>query len=742
MISSYVREHFSDSGNYIINPTLPTPALLNSEVVDAVLKVLPSGGNLLVWGLDMDSHFWHRATLGRVVFLNDHQMPENMRVTASQPYLEIHHVKHHLDRGPDAQRATHELLMNDTTAMEWCDWEMAQFPDSVRQTFWDVVLVAAPLPAVGLLAGLDDVGPGIFQSLYMTKRLVMASLFRSQSKQQQAHIFVQHYQRTYERDLAGHLFSETFPVEVLVQNQTAETPEPIQEIAHFVLEAHNVTTEPSHCDPPPIRDESLFSDAAWAKSHIQRIFDALPRKSGHMLVWGFAKTSEEWAKTTDSNGRVVFLDDADTPGSDGKQLAEKYLLKYTTERTDSLENELLSAKSPDEWKEKLLMTESVHGFPETELYGISWDVILIHGPFGNSGRSQALYMSQILAQHSSEHSLTHVFVMNYEVWAFDKEFSKKLFGHEPQAVVSVKLDKRKNKVPVELAHFIVGDPHAVAEYSRRIAAKSMAYGLMPWEMVPLEQAALASPVRSSSSWVVILQVSSGYADLFENWLFFYQKLQLGITVMVFAEDDSIYQQLVASPSAKTAGVQVQRSTPDLGGELRAFDWDETKFKQIVSTRAGHMQQLLQAGTSVIYTDVDTIWLSSPLPYLTAVGGDQIDLAGHVDAMTGQKFSPWYGTGFLAIASNTRTVRFMTELNRLLETPQLFQNAFNELLHMTPLVRHQPLPLLQFPNGEQYFETAGYEHVIVVHNNFVMGHDKKVQRFQERGFWMTNATLVV
>jgi hypothetical protein len=356
-------------------------------------------------------------------------------------------------------------------------------------------------------------------------------------------------------------------------------------------------------------------------------------------------------------------------------------------------------------------------------------------------------MSQILAhnkqQHSNKHSLTHVFVMNYELREFEKEFSKKLFGGEPVAVVRAKPKKRPRKVDVELAHFIVGDPDAVSEYNQKIAAKNRAHGFVQWEMVPLEQAAMASPVLSPSSWIVLLQVSSGYADLFENWLFFYQKLHLGITVVVVAEDDPIYQQLVASPSARTAGVQVQRSTLDLGGELRSFNWDEDKFKRIVSTRAHHIQQLLLAGKSVIYTDVDTVWRSSPLPYLTAVGGDKIDLAVHVDAETGQKFNPWFGTGFLAIASNSRTVRFMTELSRLLEKPQLFQNAFNELLHMTPLLSHQPLPLLQFPSGDQYFDTKDegkYEQAIVVHNNFVMGHDIKVERFQKRGLWMTKTAL--
>lgn len=764
LIKAYVDERFSSEKVYKIGDSLPVPQTMDPGLVDAILQVLPSdGGNLLVWGLDTDSHFWHRATTGRVVFLNDAKYPENMQVTASQPYLEIYHTKHHLDRGPEAQQKTFEQYVvganNSSAAVDLCDLQMSQFPTALLDTVWDVVVVDAPLPVVGLMAGMDELGPGVFQSLYTTHRLVATSLAKQNKagKETTAHIFLQHYQRPYERDFSRTLFGKE-PVHVLKTTSSWNSSEISvaageDEHAHFVLAASDpVVQQLPHCDPPPIRDPSLFSDKVWATAHLERIFEVLPRKGGNMLIWGVVESSPLFANAT-TNGHIVFLEDEGSTQLATEKVKLKGMLqriKYTTENSASFTTEVLS-QSPEEWKNALSMKENPHHFPESLLFNIPWDVILVMGPNASGshdpGKSQSLYMSQVLAENSHaklSHPLTHVFVMNYEN-SFERTLSQKLFGGEPANVLSAKPAKLKNKPAIEMAHFMVGDSGAIAEYKKKVAARSTSVELVPWMFVEADAAAPASPMKSPSSWVVVMQVSFGVYDLFLNWLSYYKKLELGMNVVVIAEDDAVQAKLEAevlptNNSEGGGGVQVLRSELELE-ETRSFDYEEDKFKLIVATRAHHIHQQLQAGKSVIYADVDTVWRSSPLPYLAAVGGDQVDLIGHVDAENLQKFHPWYGTGFLAIAANVRTVRFMADLSKrlfpLVGEPQMFQPLFNELLHTAKLVRHQPLPAIEFPNGGRYFGNVMEEErkkAIIVHNNFIMGHDAKVVRFKEHGLW--------
>lgn len=49
-----------------------------------------------------------------------------------------------------------------------------------------------------------------------------------------------------------------------------------------------------------------------------------------------------------------------------------------------------------------------------------------------------------------------------------------------------------------------------------------------------------------------------------------------------------------------------------------------------------------------------------------------------------------------------------------------------------------LPSLQFPSGAKYFsedeETVNRSLVVAVHNNFIVGHGEKKQRFIKHGLW--------
>ena len=53
------------------------------------------------------------------------------------------------------------------------------------------------------------------------------------------------------------------------------------------------------------------------------------------------------------------------------------------------------------------------------------------------------------------------------------------------------------------------------------------------------------------------------------------------------------------------------------------------------------------------------------------------------------------------------------------------------------LQHIALSDALFPNGKQYFETMDKnkkQAVVVVHNNYIIGHDAKKKRFQDNGLW--------
>ena len=170
----------------------------------------------------------------------------------------------------------------------------------------------------------------------------------------------------------------------------------------------------------------------------------------------------------------------------------------------------------------------------------------------------------------------------------------------------------------------------------------------------------------------------------------------------------------------------------------AVNYDSPEYKKLVSGRASNILSILQVGVNVIYSDVDTIWRSSPLPYLTS--RNDTDLILSVDSQDARGFKPYYCTGFMAVVSNNRTIQFIKDWKVALDRqPQLNQPIFNELLYnQSNDIRHEPLPLQEFPSGALYFDQFSdtqRKEAVVVHANYMIGHESRKSSFQTHHLWM-------
>ena len=97
---------------------------------------------------------------------------------------------------------------------------------------------------------------------------------------------------------------------------------------------------------------------------------------------------------------------------------------------------------------------------------------------------------------------------------------------------------------------------------------------------------------------------------------------------------------------------------------------------------------------------------------------------------------------MGIRSNARSIQVVERWGtELATTPQLNQPIFNRVLRLTDGFQHIALSDALFPNGKQYFETMDRnkkQAVVVVHNNYIIGHDAKKKRFQDNGLWTPTA----
>lgn len=237
-----------------------------------------------------------------------------------------------------------------------------------------------------------------------------------------------------------------------------------------------------------------------------------------------------------------------------------------------------------------------------------------------------------------------------------------------------------------------------------------------------------SNLNGTITWTILLTINNAFFDFYLNWLWHYQQLHLSpdISVIVVAEDNTVYQKLKA---LKTQKFTVRRSDMDPINSSLVFD--TPLFKKYMARRAVYVLEYLQKGVDVLHVDVDSVWLKNPFPFLV---GDY-DIWGQVD-----RPADLICIGFLAFKTNAIVKKFVKLWIDKLESlayKRSDQDVFNDLRSNKTDLKINKLPIYQFPSGQLYFErfdnvTRGK--AVVVHNNWIIGHDQKRDRFKKFGLW--------
>ncbi|TVU19208.1 hypothetical protein EJB05_35346, partial [Eragrostis curvula] len=274
----------------------------------------------------------------------------------------------------------------------------------------------------------------------------------------------------------------------------------------------------------------------------------------------------------------------------------------------------------------------------------------------------------------------------------------------------------------------------------------------PWRAYTLQEAA-AFAAAAGNGTVLLAAVSGPYLPFLSNWLISVRRAGRADQVLVIAED---YETLERINAAWPGHAVLVPPAPDAQA---AHKFGSQGFFNFTSRRPRHLLQILELGYSVMYNDVDMVWLADPFPYL--VGDHDVYF---MDDMTPVKpldhsheLPPPGKKGRTYICSCMIFLR-PTEGAKLLlrkwieemkEQPwsklrkSNDQPAFNWALNKTAgQVDVYLLPQSAFPTGGLYFknktwvkETKG-KHVII-HNNYITGFEKKIKRFRDHGLWFVD-----
>ncbi|XP_052818444.1 uncharacterized protein LOC128244482 [Mya arenaria] len=153
---------------------------------------------------------------------------------------------------------------------------------------------------------------------------------------------------------------------------------------------------------------------------------------------------------------------------------------------------------------------------------------------------------------------------------------------------------------------------------------------------------------------------------------------------------------------------------------------------LVGKRPYHILDYLERGKNIVYIDTDTVWLQAPFQYFT----------GDYDLWVQMEHQGSYCTGLMAIRTRPNTLELIrTWRERMIDidNKKNDQDGFNDIVrNFSSNVRIKGLDTKRFPDGYQYFEKYNDKQrkdVVVVHNNWIIGHGKKLGRFKDMKLWI-------
>ncbi|XP_010456126.1 PREDICTED: UDP-D-xylose:L-fucose alpha-1,3-D-xylosyltransferase-like [Camelina sativa] len=292
-------------------------------------------------------------------------------------------------------------------------------------------------------------------------------------------------------------------------------------------------------------------------------------------------------------------------------------------------------------------------------------------------------------------------------------------------------------------------PNRVSSYSTSLSPEAKS----KWRDYTLAEAA---KFVAKNGTVIVCAVSSPFLPFLNNWLITVSRQKHQDQVLVIAEDYTTLYKV----NEKWPGHAVL-IPPALDSKTTAHSFGSQGFFNFTARRPQHLLHILELGYNVMYNDVDMVWLQDPFQYLEGSHD-----AYFTDDMP--EIKPWNhshdlpppdGNGETYICSCMIYLRptngakvlmkkWIEELESQVWSESIRfkandQPAFNLALNKTAnQVDLYLLSQVAFPTGGLYFnnetwvkETKG-KHVII-HNNYIIGYDKKMKRFHEYGLWLVD-----
>ena len=241
--------------------------------------------------------------------------------------------------------------------------------------------------------------------------------------------------------------------------------------------------------------------------------------------------------------------------------------------------------------------------------------------------------------------------------------------------------------------------------------------------------------------VILTTITSSFIDLTENWLASIRRCgEYHPRIYIIAEDQETYDHFY-NKSSIISNVNVIKAPQYEETASQEFNTGENK--NLLCKRPQYILDILKSGHDVLFSDVDVVWFHRPYRFFN----DDFDILFLQDQVPPDTT---VSTGFAFYRATNDTIQFVerwVDEIKCWKEPKSDQVILNRLVikHMGDIM--DPIPWFKlkilnpkkFVSGKNYFNEIWRKEnpnvkPVVLHNNWIQGHDAKVERFKKLRTW--------
>jgi len=272
--------------------------------------------------------------------------------------------------------------------------------------------------------------------------------------------------------------------------------------------------------------------------------------------------------------------------------------------------------------------------------------------------------------------------------------------------------------------------------------------------------------RYPNKMVVMVQVGDDYIDFFKNWYEFAARHANPqcMKLVVMADDEATFRNLStmkdndafkkwdldvldSEHEAQKAETQARESHKDPSDSAliempmpASWKYGSEAYKTMMSQRPRYISSLVAESCSVLFSDIDIVWLRNPFAEIEKMNDGQANMYITADSVEDTEKNrkhlpaPTYNGGFVFFQPTLFTQEVVKEWkDKLKRTPGPNQPALNAVLARKGMTGVAVLPGEVFKDRVR--ADARWDDAVLVHANWLVGHEEKLKWLQARDLWM-------